>query len=55
MKKDNLKQFYKEFPSNPDARVKALKSILEKEGLIDQKALDEILDTYQNHGFVNLQ
>ena len=30
MKKDNLKQFYKEFPSNPDARVKALKSILEK-------------------------
>ena len=48
MKKDNLKQFYKKFPSNPDARVKALKSILEKEGLIDQKALDEILDTYQN-------
>ena len=48
MKKDNLKQFYKEFPSNPDARVKALKSILEKKGLIDQKALDEILDTYQN-------
>ena len=42
MKKDNLKQFYKEFPSNPDARVKALKAILEKEGLIDQKALDEI-------------
>ena len=37
MKKDNLKQFYKEFPSNPDARGKALKSILEKEGLIDQK------------------
>ena len=48
MKKDNLKQFYKEFPSNPEARVKALKSILEKKGLIDQKALDEILDTYQN-------
>ena len=48
MKKDNLKQFYKEFPSDPGARVKALKSILEKEGLIDQKALDEILDTYQN-------
>ena len=48
MKKDNLKQVYKEFPSNPEARVKALKSILEKKGLIDQKALDEILDTYQN-------
>ena len=48
MKKDNLKQFYKKFPGNPDARVKALKLILEKEGLIDQKALDEILDTYQN-------
>tara|TARA_B100000524_G_scaffold138235_1_gene69228 strand:+ start:29 stop:649 length:621 start_codon:yes stop_codon:yes gene_type:complete len=48
MKRDKLKHFYKEFPGNPDARVKALKSILEKEGLIDQKALDEILDTYQN-------
>ena len=49
MKKDKIKQFYKDFPSNPDARVKALKSILEKKGLIDQKALDEILDTYQNN------
>ena len=49
MKKDSIKQFYKEFPSNPEARVKALKSILEKKGLIDQKALDEILDTYQNN------
>ena len=48
MKRDNLKQFHKGFPSNPEARVKALKSILEKEGLIDQKALDEIIDTYQN-------
>ena len=48
MKKDNLKQFHKGFPSNPEARVKALKSILEKKGLIDQKALDEIIDTYQN-------
>ena len=48
MKKDDLKQFHKGFPSNPEARVKALKSILEKEGLIDQKALDEIIDTYQN-------
>ena len=34
MKKDNLKQFYKEFPSNPDARVKALKSILEKKEVL---------------------
>ena len=48
MKKDNLKQFHKGFPSNPEARVKALKAILEKEGLIDQKALDEIIDIYQN-------
>ena len=48
MKRDNLKQFHKDFPSNPESRVKALKSILEKEGLIDQKALDEIIDTYQN-------
>ena len=48
MKRDNLKQFHKGFPSNPEARVKALKSILEKKGLIDQKALDEIIDIYQN-------
>ena len=48
MKKDSLKQFHKGFPNNPEARVKALKSILEKKGLIDQKALDEIIDTYQN-------
>ena len=48
MKKDNLKQFHKGFASNPEARVKALKAILEKEGLIDQKALDEIIDIYQN-------
>ena len=48
MKKDDLKQYYKEFPASPEARVKALKSILEKEGLIDQKTLDEIIDTYQN-------
>ena len=48
MEKDELKQFYKEFPSSPEARVKALKSILEKKGLIDQKALDKIIDTYQN-------
>ena len=25
MEKDELKQFYKEFPSSPEARVKALK------------------------------
>ena len=49
MKKDNLKQFYKEFPSNPEVRVKALKSILEKKGLIDQKALDEILAVSYTH------
>ena len=48
MKKDNLKQFYEGFPVNPEVRVSALKSILEKKGLIDQEALDEILDTYQN-------
>ena len=48
MKKDILKQFYKGFPSNPEARVRALKITLEKEGLIDQKALDEIIDIYQN-------
>ena len=48
MKKDDLKQYYKEFPASPEARVKALKSILEKKGLIDQSALDEIIDVYQN-------
>ena len=31
MKKDILKQFYKGFPSNPEARVRALKITLEKE------------------------
>ena len=54
MKKDNIKQFYKGFPSNPEARVKALKSILKKKGLIDQKALDEILDTYQNLSLIHI-
>ena len=43
MKKDNLKQFYKEFPT-----IRLFKVDLKKERLIDQKALDEILDTYQN-------
>jgi len=46
MKKDNLKQFYNEFPSNPDERVKALKSILEKKRLTDPTSLDKILETY---------
>ena len=44
MKKDNLKQFYKEFPSNPDARVKALKSIIADARECNQKALSLFLE-----------
>ena len=47
MKKNNNK-FYSSFPSDPEARVKALKTILENKGLVEQETLDEILDTYQN-------
>ena len=47
MEKKNNK-YYNSFPSDPEARVKALKTILETKGLVEQEALDEILDTYQN-------
>tara|TARA_B100001250_G_C19664258_1_gene728509 strand:- start:242 stop:826 length:585 start_codon:yes stop_codon:yes gene_type:complete len=36
------------FPLDPESRVKALKTILESRGLVDQETLDNILDTYQN-------
>ena len=36
------------FPEDPVSRVKALRSILEGKGLINQESLDLILDTYQN-------
>ena len=45
-KKNKISQ--KIFPLDPEARVKALKTILETKGLVEQEALDEILDTYQN-------
>ncbi len=35
-------------PSDPALRVKALESLLLEKGLIDAKALDEIVDTYEN-------
>lgn len=35
-------------PSDPALRVKALESLLIEKGLIDAKALDEIIDTYEN-------
>ena len=44
--KDN--KSHNNFPAGPEARVKALKTILETKGLVEQEALDEILDTYQN-------
>ena len=47
MEKKNNK-YHNSFPSDPEARVKALKTILETKGLVEQEALDEILDTYQN-------
>ena len=47
MEKKNNK-YHNSFPPDPEARVKALKTILESKGLVEQEALDEILDTYQN-------
>ena len=47
MEKKNNK-YHNSFPPDPEARVKALKTILETKGLVEQEALDEILDTYQN-------
>ncbi|MGZ0246652.1 MAG: nitrile hydratase subunit alpha, partial [Alphaproteobacteria bacterium] len=35
-------------PSDPALRVKALESLLLEKGVIDAKALDEIIDTYEN-------
>jgi len=35
-------------PSDPALRVKALESLLIEKGLIDPKALDTIIDTYEN-------
>ncbi len=47
MEKKNNK-YHNSFPPDPEARVKALKTILETKGLVQQEALDEILDNYQN-------
>ena len=35
-------------PSDPELKVKALETLLVKQGLIDTGAIDEIIDTYQN-------
>ena len=34
-------------PSDPALRVKALESLLTEKGLVDPKALDALIDTYQ--------
>ena len=47
MKKNN-NNAHRLFPEDPVSRVKALRSILEDKGLINQESLDLILDTYQN-------
>ncbi|MFT5181825.1 MAG: nitrile hydratase [Alphaproteobacteria bacterium] len=39
---------HSEPPSDPALRVKALESLLIEKGLIDAKALDAIIDTYEN-------
>jgi nitrile hydratase len=36
-------------PSDPALRVKALESLLTEKGLVDAKALDALVDTYQNN------
>ena len=33
--------------SDPEIRVKALESLLVEKGLVDPKALDELVDTYE--------
>ena len=35
-------------PSDTALRVKALESLLVEKGLVDPKALDEVIDTYEN-------
>ena len=35
-------------PSDPELKVKALETLLVKQGLIDPGAIDEIIETYQN-------
>ena len=35
-------------PSDPELKVKALETLLVKQGLIDPGAIDKIIDTYQN-------
>jgi len=46
--KNKFNNTHKLFPLDPESRVKALKTILESRGLVDQETLDNILDTYQN-------
>ena len=46
--KNKFNNSHKLFPLDPESRVKALKTILENRGLVDQETLDNILDTYQN-------
>ena len=36
-------------PSEMEIKVKALESLLIEKGLVDPAALDELIDTYENH------
>ena len=46
---DPHSQPHSHLPSDPVLRVRALETILTRKGLIDPAALDEIIDTYENH------
>ena len=43
-----MKNEHTESPSEMELKVKALESLLIEKGLVDPKALDELIDTYQN-------
>ena len=42
-------------PAEPALRVKALETILLEKGLIDQQAVDAIIDAYEQSSFVGLR
>ena len=48
MPHDAGKHSHSLLPSDPELKVKALETLLVKQGLIDPGAIDEIIDTYQN-------
>ena len=48
MPHDAEKHSHSLLPSDPELKVKALETLLVKQGLIDPGAIDKIIDTYQN-------